>query len=760
MGDPLGERPLQNLEHDVLGYAPFALHLSEALADIEKTDGLVLALHGSWGAGKSTVLNFTETYLKRQPALSQPKIIRFNPWWFSGQEDLTRAFFEELIGGLQLNASSEVKEFVRDKVAPLLRIFGKAVSKLPVIAVPGAASIGEALYQTGEELQKLGLDTLTKAKERIEQELKQVASKILIIIDDIDRLTAEEIRQMFRLIKAVANFDNITYLLAFDRRVVAAALGDEQVSGEDYLAKIVQIAFELPLPDRDSLEYMLEQRLKTIVAKTPDELFEPWEWSRAYRDRREGADSDGIRHFLETPRDVVRLANFVRLTYPPVRDEVNAVDFISLETLRLHSPAVYDVIRRNEEYFRFDYSWAGMHGRRAPPGSVPPGLGLDSSTPLAPPPPDPKMQEFHETWQRKLMEQGKIGEADIAPIKRLLTQMFPRLDNVLWADVRRVPELEAAPRPRARGICYKDLFPYYFRLAPPQGGISRGEALEAASDIDKFRAELATLAELRAAPAAVGERQWLGRPLRVQALLTWLDENTEVVPEANAGPIFQAILEQADLDQYHFLLGKLLGRVPPESRFALLSSLVETQQLEQCIKLVRELASPFLSPGATPPPANWIWGSQDQPLITTQQLADLRSFTLQKMEQAARENDLAQVRDLRFVLGAWNAWGDNDFLGEWGREQIEKNLVGFFERFARETYIRSPPGGRAFVPEAHDFILRPRWFTRFINLPDLMARIRDLDRSALTERQGAMIDAMVAEYEHEQQLPKENPFTD
>jgi hypothetical protein len=41
-----------------------------------------------------------------------------------------------------------------------------------------------------------------------------------------------------------------------------------------------------------------------------------------------------------------------------------------------------------------------------------------------------------------------------------------------------------------------------------------------------------------------------------------------------------------------------------------------------------------------------------------------------------------------------------------------------------------------------------------------MARIRDLDRSALTERQGAMIDAMVAEYEHEQQLPKENPFTD
>jgi hypothetical protein len=130
------------------------------------------------------------------------------------------------------------------------------------------------------------------------------------------------------------------------------------------------------------------------------------------------------------------------------------------------------------------------------------------------------------------------------------------------------------------------------------------------------------------------------------------------------------------------------------------------------------------------------------------------------MEQTARENDLAQVRDLRFILGAWDAWGDNDFLGEWGRAQIEKNLVGFFERFAQQPYIRSPPGGGASNLEARDFILRPRWFTRFIDLPDLMARICNLDRSALTERQRAMIDAMLAEYEHQQQLPKEDPFAD
>ena len=49
-----------------MGYASFAKNLADAIARITPTDGLVLALYGPWGSGKSTVLNFVGSYLDRE----------------------------------------------------------------------------------------------------------------------------------------------------------------------------------------------------------------------------------------------------------------------------------------------------------------------------------------------------------------------------------------------------------------------------------------------------------------------------------------------------------------------------------------------------------------------------------------------------------------------------------------------------------------------------------------------------------------------
>src|SRR5262249_1241259 len=151
--------------------------------------GLVLALYGSWGGGKSTMLNFVAKDLASRSKDQQPTIIRFNPWWFSGQEDLVGIFFEELIKGLKLNSLANT---ALKALPPLLRILGRTVSKVPLIAPVGAAA-----EQIGKELDELGVDTLTKAKAEVDDKLKHFPSSILVIIDDLDRLPADEIRQMF-----------------------------------------------------------------------------------------------------------------------------------------------------------------------------------------------------------------------------------------------------------------------------------------------------------------------------------------------------------------------------------------------------------------------------------------------------------------------------------------------------------------------------------------------------------------------------------
>src|SRR5262249_35921668 len=140
--------------------------------------------------------------------------------------------------------------------------------------------------------------------------LKNQNRPILVFIDDIDRLTAEEIRQLFRVVKAIADFPNIIYILLFDKSVVIESLKQFQtISGEDYLEKIVQVPFELPLPDKTSLRGLLIENLNIILADLPSESFDTNHWNNVYL--------EGIDHFIVTPRDIGSCTSPLRIIVSP-----------------------------------------------------------------------------------------------------------------------------------------------------------------------------------------------------------------------------------------------------------------------------------------------------------------------------------------------------------------------------------------------------------------------------------------------------------
>lgn len=206
---------------DKLGYASFAKNLATSIAQIPPTDGLVIGLYGAWGLGKSTVLNFVEFEIEAA-AEPKPTVVRFDPWWFSGQEDLTHAFFNQLLATLR--PVTKGKKNLRvdlDRLEKYVDDFADVTSEFEIPYASRAASIWKKLRQR----------TLTQRKEELEEALKALSQRILLIVDDIDRLVPGEIRHLFRLIKAVADFPNITYLVAFDRRVVTSALREEGLTG-------------------------------------------------------------------------------------------------------------------------------------------------------------------------------------------------------------------------------------------------------------------------------------------------------------------------------------------------------------------------------------------------------------------------------------------------------------------------------------------------------------------------------------------------
>src|SRR5699024_2250230 len=116
----------------------------------------------------------------------------------------------------------------------------------------------------GERMRSKSEDKLSNVsyqRELVEKELKNLKKRILIIIDDIDRLPDVQIRLIFLLVNSVAGFPYTTYLVSFDKDIVSRALSSVQSgNGNDYLEKIIQFPFNMPCIKQDKLNTILFER--------------------------------------------------------------------------------------------------------------------------------------------------------------------------------------------------------------------------------------------------------------------------------------------------------------------------------------------------------------------------------------------------------------------------------------------------------------------------------------------------------------------
>jgi predicted KAP-like P-loop ATPase len=84
-------------EEDRLGYLPFAKQLSNVVLRMDAPNGYVIGLHGAWGSGKSTALNFVKAFIEKHNVErgddAKPlQIIDFKPWIVSGHRTLLPRF--------------------------------------------------------------------------------------------------------------------------------------------------------------------------------------------------------------------------------------------------------------------------------------------------------------------------------------------------------------------------------------------------------------------------------------------------------------------------------------------------------------------------------------------------------------------------------------------------------------------------------------------------------------------------------------------
>ncbi len=441
----LSDQPINDKTEDTLNRSTFAEHLADGILQWKSDHSFCIALHGPWGSGKTSLINLCLQEINKRttqlPPEEQPITLRFQPWLISGQEHLIKAFLSQLRTRLNQPNLSEHAH----KAAQYLGIYE---TLFDVAAwVPPVSGVAQVLRNITKKL-KGRADTLAKAleqdidanKESICKALSSLHGPVIIIMDDVDRLNSHEIRQLFQVIKAIADFPKTIYLLAFDFSHVHKALENFQLGSEtSYLEKMVQLAIEIPHPTPSALTAVLWDGLDTIAQSIPPGKHEEARWNEI----RFGP----LPALFRNIRDIKRYLNSVNFMFPMLRGEVSSIDLLIMEAIHIFAPSVYDTIRNNGDYLVSD-SPSSMFRSRGDKENKEKVDWVNNLPGLAPP-------QFRQE------------------IKELLSHLFPEIESIF--DKHGWGSESLSIWEKNQRLCISSFFNYYLQATTPEGEISAKE---------------------------------------------------------------------------------------------------------------------------------------------------------------------------------------------------------------------------------------------------------------------------------------------
>ncbi len=722
-------------DEDRLGRKGFAESLADAIKGWKNKDSLVVAVYGAWGSGKTSLKNMIIDSLK-QSEENGLTIVEFNPWQWAGQEQLFSAFFAEIgscVGkkdksgkgnlrakkwrayGAYLKMGSILSKTLRKLVIAFLVIIGIlglggailtshwVKTTLLIVGLAGFvlaafAKWGEGfseslanVFQKRSELHEKGLSEL---KKELAIFLVEIENPILVVIDDIDRLTKQDTKLLFQLVKANADFPNVIYLLLFQRNIVEKNLEIlGSLPGRDFLDKIIQVGFDIPKIERTRLERILFEGLDEILGiGTVNQRFDQHRWGNMY--------IGGLRIFFSTLRDVHRYLGMLSFHTSLFQNtgafEVNPIDLIALEVIRVFEPSAYHRIASSK--FELTERQSSLHGD----------------------------DDYKKTESVVASIVSQVKEDRQLEIRDLLKQLFPFTEKVGYSD----ESLEEWYRDLR--VCHPNVFDKYFHLTIPEGDISQAE-------LDTILNFVGHRDALVKEFAALKQRNLLGVMLeRLEAykqkidiihalpFVTALFDIGDELPEAQ--PSFYSLGPESHLRR--ILFWYLMQEKNVEKRETILihasqaSSgiylLMETVSLEQDKRFREKQPEKYLV--------------QDD-----QSLEKLKSICLKKIEVASTSNVLKDHPKLIYILYQWLKWGKEDQVKAWVKAlvQTSSGALSFLASILNKGTSQSLGDH---VGKVH-WTIRLRNIQDFVSIDEIKRNIDGLDVEKLNEKEKLAVKA-------------------
>ncbi|GGF24468.1 hypothetical protein GCM10011399_17470 [Subtercola lobariae] len=423
------------------------------------------ALVGSWGSGKSWLLQEIKARIiqsNTKVADNQISVRSFNPWLYSDEDSLFAGFAQLLLGEI-------ARRKVRNRVAKGLEIIGPSLKFGAIDLSDATSSLAGALTYA--------LDPQS-IQSSIRKALRRSEKRILVVLDDLDRLTPDELLMTFKLVRLLGDIGGIHYLLVYDEDTILHLLASTPIAAANagrarsYLEKIVSKKFSIPpmLPSQINalgLERILEEA-RALGVPLPVESISRFEWNF----------DQIMRTLLSTPRALDQYFGEVFALPAELFQEIDFSDWCGSTFLRISFPDVWKLI---------------LEYRNALTGNSEPYADADEGAVSA-----------FETAVEKLV----VNRTQLQSVIDLLAALFPQSG----LKYRRVPTGGPSRESLAanRRIGDSRFFERYLWLSLPPGDISDGAitaALRGISQLDPTETNFQTFGKLlESAPLDVIDR--------------------------------------------------------------------------------------------------------------------------------------------------------------------------------------------------------------------------------------------------------------
>lgn len=247
------DSPIETPKEDEFDYYSEAFHIASTLSNLPESKAVSVAVLSPWGNGKTSFVNLIKYAIKygsdKKP-LFDHVIIEFNPRQSKNIASIQEDFFKTLTEAIPDNTK------IRNRITEYLE-------NIRIQDIHSLTKVFTGVIKIKR--------TKSEAIEEVNSALDSLKKKLIVFIDDFDRLTDAEIIEVLKLIDNNAAFRHTIFITAYDETAISNALRKYEGSkGIAYIDKFFTLRFHLPLRSDVTIVNTMYRLLQNKVDKDID----------------------------------------------------------------------------------------------------------------------------------------------------------------------------------------------------------------------------------------------------------------------------------------------------------------------------------------------------------------------------------------------------------------------------------------------------------------------------------------------------------